>query len=291
MLNVGAPRHAVRFSGWLAIGALVAPLFAAGIAAQLQFNGRVESGGVAGLVYGLLGAWFCYRLARRFYGARAALMATASVFMGSFMLWYMVKEPAMNHAPSMAVVAGFTWAWVATRPSGLSGEVRSMREWALLGALAGFMTLIRVQNALFAILPLCDALAVLRVSARAGARVTLTRAAAVGLLFTACAAMAFASPVIAWKAISGSYLGVSPVGTGFHWAHPHMGDILWSSRNGLLSTSPILYAGAIGLVVFAFAQPSIGVPMLLAAAALTYANASLEDWWGGAASACAGSTA
>ena len=32
-----------------------------------------------------------------------------------FMLWYLVKEPSMTHGPSMAAVAGFVWAWVATR--------------------------------------------------------------------------------------------------------------------------------------------------------------------------------
>jgi hypothetical protein len=234
-----------------------------------------------GLVCGLLGAWFCYRLTSRFYSAGLAVMATTSVFMGSFMLWYMVKEPAMNHAPSMAAVAGFTWAWVATRPSRLSGQARSMREWALLGALAGLMTLVRVQDALFAILPACDALVILWVSARVGDRVTLTRTAAAGLLFAACATMVIASQMIAWKAIYASYFRVLPIGAVFHWADPHISDILWSSRNGLLSTSPILYAGAIGFGIFASAQPSIGVPMLLAAAAMTYVNASFEDWWGG----------
>ena len=116
---------------------------------------------VAGLIYGLLGAWFCYQITCRFYRAGFAVAATTFVFTGSFMLWYMVKEPSMTHAPSMAAVAGFTWAWVTTHPSTRPGQARSMRGWALLGALAGLMTLIRCQNALFAILPACEALAVL----------------------------------------------------------------------------------------------------------------------------------
>jgi len=207
-------------------------------------------------------------------------MATICVFMGSFMLWYMVKEPGMNHAPSMAAVAGFTWAWIATSPSTRSGQPRAMHEWALLGALAGVMTLIRFENALFAILPACDVLAILWVSARAGDRVALTRTVLGCLLCIACAAIAFA-PQLMWKAIYGSYFGTLAIRPELQWADPHISDILWSSRNGLLSTSPILYVGAIGFVVFAFAQPSIGIPVLLAAAAMTYVNASFEDWWGG----------
>ena len=236
---------------------------------------------VAGLAYGLVGAWFCYRLARSLYGTGLAVMSTISVFMGSFIVWYIVKEPGMNHAPSMAAVAVFMWAWVATGPSMRAGKPRSMREWGLLGALAGLMTLIRFQNALFVILPACDALLLLRISARAGDRVVLTRTALACALFTASAMVAFVPAQLAWKAIDGSSFWASAIRPEFHWADPHVTDILWSSRNGLLSTSPILYVGAIGFVVFAFAQPTIGVPILLAAAAMTYVNASFEDWWGG----------
>src|SRR4051794_1513016 len=102
---------------------------------------------IAGLFYALLGCWFCFPLSRRFYARPIAGVATTLVVSGSFMLWYMVKEPSMTHAPSMAAVAGFAWGWVATRRD------RTAVQWAWLGALAGFMTLIRWQNALFALLP------------------------------------------------------------------------------------------------------------------------------------------
>lgn len=269
------------------------PFFAAGhvVATRLsRHDPNVNANGIsfpyrqavclAGLFYGLLGCWFCFRMTARFFEARLAALATVMVVTGSFMLWYIVKEPSMTHAPSMAAVAGFTWLWLATRPSPSSGQGRSMRNWALLGALGGFMTLIRWQNALFAVLPACEALLLLWQSARASDRATLRRTLLGGLLFTACATLAFVPQMVAWKAIYGSWLAVSPIGPQIRWGDPHVADILWSSRNGLLSTSPILYAGAIGLVLFAVAQPAVGVPMLLAAAAMTYFNASIQDWWG-----------
>ena len=58
----------------------------------------------------------------------------------------------MTHAPSMAGVAGFVWMWAATHGR------RTRLQWALLGLLAGFITLIRWQNALFALLPAYEAL-------------------------------------------------------------------------------------------------------------------------------------
>ena len=63
--------------------------------------------------------------------------------------------------------------------------------------------------------------------------------------------VAFAPQMLAWKAIYGHYLAVSPVGPQIRWTDPHLGDILWSARNGLFSTAPILYLGALGLIGFA----------------------------------------
>ena len=244
---------------------------------------------VAGLFYGLIGCWFCFRLTRRFHGTALAALATTLAVSGSFLLWYLVKEPSMTHGPSMAAVAGFAWAWVATRDARITGALNgggtsaassAMRQWAWLGAIAGLMTLIRWQNALFAILPACDAIVALWVAARASDRVRVRRVLAGGLLFSVCAAVAFVPQMIAWRAIYGSWLAVSPLGPQIRWADPKLTDILWSSRNGLFSWSPILYAGAIGLVMFTFMQPGVGVPILVALALMTYFNACIQDWWG-----------
>jgi hypothetical protein len=244
---------------------------------------------VAGLFYGLIGCWFCFRLTRRFYDASIAALATALAISGSFLLWYLVKEPSMTHGPSMAAVAGFAWAWVATRDTRIAGARSgggssawsgAMAQWAFLGAIAGLMTLIRWQNALFAILPACDALVGLSAAARASDRAHGRRVLAGGVLFSVCAAIAFVPQMIAWRAIYGSWLAVSPLGPQIRWADPRLADILWSSRNGLFSWSPILYAGGIGLVMFAVVQPNVGVPILVALALMTYFNACIQDWWG-----------
>jgi hypothetical protein len=75
-------------------------------------------------------------------------------------------------------------------------------------------------------------------------------------------------------------LAVSPLGPQIRFGDPQLADILWSSRNGLLSTSPALYVGAIGLLAFAWQRPAIGVPTIAAVAVMTYFNASIQDWWG-----------
>jgi hypothetical protein len=174
----------------------------------------------------------------------------------------------------MAAVAGFVWAWLATQPR------RTTAQWGMLGLMAGFMTLIRWQNALFAVLPAVDAVMALAAAWRRSDRQALTSTIGGGLLFTACATAAFLPQMIAWRSIYGSWLAVSPVGPQIRWADPHLVDILWSSRNGLFATSPALYCAAAGLIVFALRRSAIGLPMILAAAAMIYFNSIIQDWWG-----------
>lgn len=268
---------------------LWAPFFVAGdaVARELSDNNPdVSTNGIsfpyrqavciAGLAYGLLGCWFMYRATLLFSDRRIATAAVALTVGGSFMLWYLVKEPSMTHAPSMAVVAAFTWFWAATQ------DRRSRRQWALLGLLAGLMTLVRWQNAIFALMPAWDVARVAAAAWRRGDRTAATGTIVDGIVFTAAATLAFVPQMLAWNAIYGSWLAVSPVGPQIRFWDPQLVDILWSSRNGLFSMSPVLYAGALGLLLFARSHPRTGLPALAAAAVMTYFNASIQDWWGSA---------
>ena len=144
------------------------------------------------------------------------------------------------------------------------------------------MALIRWQNALFALLPGSTRCACSRAPAAGDDRARSRGRLAGGAAFLACASSAFLPQMLAWKSIYGTYLARSPVGPQIRWTDPHLVDILWSSRNGLFSTSPILYLGAIGLVGLCVARPSIGVPALAAIAVMIYFNAWIQDWWGSA---------
>jgi hypothetical protein len=277
-------------SAWTIGPAIVwAPFFAAGHAAAVRLHASgvdIATDGtsypyrqavcVASLFYGLLGCWFIYRLSRGFYPGRVALPAVAFTIAGSFMLWYLVKEPSMTHAASMASVAGFMWMWAATQAS------RRPRDWALLGALLGLAALIRWQNALFALLPGIDALLALLRGWRANDRAAVSRTLAGGGIFLAVAFVAFLPQMLAWHAIYGTYVARSPVGPQIRWFDPHLADIFWSARNGLFSTTPIAYVGAIGLVAFAIARPAAGLPALVAVLTMAYFNACIQDWWGSA---------
>jgi hypothetical protein len=232
---------------------------------------------VAGLFYGVLGIWFCFLLVARFVRAWAAIAATVAITLASFMIWYLVKEPTMTHAPSMAAAAAFTYAWVVTE------RRRSLRGWLLLGLGAGVMTTIRWQNALLALLPLAESLWLLWSARRARDSPAFKATIVGGLAFTAAAVVGFLPQMLAWKSIYGQYLAVSPVGPQIRWWDPHLVDILWSSRNGLFSVTPVLYAAAIGLLLLLARAPQFAIPGVVAFGAMVYFNSTIQDWWGSAA--------
>ncbi len=231
---------------------------------------------IAGLFYALLGTWCSIRAARQFFPEAVAATSAAMVTGGSFILWYALAEPTMTHAPTMAVVAAFVWYWTATMGR------RTLIHWIGLGALAGFAGLVRWQSVIFALLPAIEALTTLWRASRTRDGATVRATLVGGVAFTIAAIAAFIPQMLAWKAIYGHYLAVSPVGPQIVWAHPHLVDVLLASQNGLFATSPILYVAAIGLLLFARRHPSVGVPAIVVVAAMIYFNAAIQDWWGSA---------
>jgi hypothetical protein len=229
---------------------------------------------IAGLFYGLLGLWFCYRLAARAFAPDLAALSTAALAAGSFVLWYVVKEPTMSHATSMCAVAAFIYAWSATRGR------RTAWQWAALGLIGGLMLAIRWQNLVFMTFPAWECAAAFV----AGPGLTERRGALLhGALFSACAFAAFLPQLVAWNSIYGSPIAVSPLSPKMLWLSPDPVRMLWSSRNGLFSTSPVTYLAALGLVAFAVRDRAFGRLALVVFVLAVYVNASVEDWWGGVA--------
>lgn len=261
-------------SAW-AIGPALAwlPFFGAGHLAATTLAGQgvdVRTDGtsfpyrqavcLAGLFYGLLGLWWSYRIARRVSAASTATVAVCAIGAGTFVLWYLVREPTMSHSVSMASVAGFVLAWLTHRTS------TSWRTWALLGMLGGVMVIMRWQNAIVLVLP-------------ALTMVTRPRLAAVfaGGVFVATLPQMWTS-----HALYGEWITQPPVSPRLLWWNAQWIDVLWSSRSGLFGTSPAAYLGAIGLLFAWRKHRALAATGLLTLVLMTWTNGAVEDWWAGA---------
>lgn len=85
-----------------------------------------------GLLAGVAGLGVSCVVARRLFSAWLSLVATATVAGGSFVLWYLIREPGTIHPFSIAAAAVACWCWVRLRAE----DARRPRWLIVLGAAA-----------------------------------------------------------------------------------------------------------------------------------------------------------
>ncbi len=157
-----------------------------------------------------------------------------------------------------------------------------IRRSAALGALAGFATLMRWQDALLLAIPVFEAV---RPEARPnGARSTdwSTRALAAAAAVAAWT-IVFSPQMIVWRVLYGHAFAL-PQGPSFlQWWAPHPVSVLLSDNHGLFSWTPVIALSVVGLVVFVARHARFRLPLGGLLLAAWYVNAAVADWWGGEA--------
>lgn len=233
------------------------------------------------LFYGFAGMCLVYRMCKKYYGHALSLAATATVWLATFMLYYTLWEPYMSHATSFFAVTLFIYYWDATRYTGQTAAVRLPRQWAALGLAAGLMMLVRWQNGLIMILPAMESLVLYYCLIRKNSWPAAVSLLAGNILFLLLALAAFFPQMAAWKIIYGSFLTI-PQGTSFlRWNSPFMSELLFSSRHGLYSWSPVVYISTIGWPALFKRDRFLGVCGLTVFLLMTYVNSVVSDWWAG----------
>lgn len=240
----------------------------------------MQAAGLATLCYGFAALALIATWLRRYFVPGIAATATLLVCGGTFLFWYLTVEASMSHGASFFAVTLFLYVWHGT--TGAS----SVRQWALLGAAAGLMALVRWQDGLFAlVLPVDAATAYWRTwrgtagdgALRAGG--WLRRHAAMA----ATAAAVFTAQFWSWHRNSAGWLAV-PTGA-FHvdWFDAFPANVLFSPHHGLFTWTPLVALAVLGLVPFIRRQPRVGVLLAATFLAQVYVNSVVEVWWGGSA--------
>jgi len=267
--------------------ALVANLFGADIAEHgyTMFHQRIlfaSSVALAWLAIAL-GALVAYRLVG---GRWAVAYAAIATLLGTTLTYYATFMPSYAHAMDAAACAAFLALWALTL-----GELR-WRRYVWLGLLLGIAAMVRVQDLGFGVVLMLElgALAWPRLRGAPGGRAAVVAGlAARGALVLAIAVVLHVPQLYVWKLFYGAWL-TTPQGPGqMRYAHPMVLELLFSSRNGWLSTHPIAYLGAIGLGVGAISGPRLGPRVRLVCVALlasicvqVYVNAVTYEWWSAA---------
>ncbi|MBV8759580.1 MAG: hypothetical protein JO257_19990 [Deltaproteobacteria bacterium] len=210
----------------------------------------------------LLGAWLARRLA---LGRWAVTYATVGVLLGTSLTYYATYMPSYAHAMDAAVCAAIIAWWARTL-----GRT-DLRRWIIFGVLLGVAALIRVQDFAFGVLVLVE-LAFTRDK-------KLVLGGAVAL---AVALVVFIPQLVEWYVVFGKAFAV-PQGPHYtRFGSPMILELLWAPRNGWLVTTPIAYAGLIGLFLLPREHRLVAAGLLAVVVVQIYLNSTIADWWGSA---------
>lgn len=220
--------------------------------------------------YGVLALFLIHALLRRRFGDLFAAGTTLLLWWASFFPWYLAEQPLSSHPASVLLVAAF---FLLREHGALASGPGSLA----LGLALGAGMSVRWQNGVYLLLPAVDLL----VSWRAGW--PLGRLAKRALLLGLGVFAGALPQLLAWKAIYGAYLlPYPPQGTDYvRLDHPYLLNVLFSSRHGLLSWTPVFWLSLAGLVFLTRTNPRrfgiLWAPVII----VTYVNASSGDWWAG----------
>jgi hypothetical protein len=228
-------------------------------------------------LYGFLALWLSFRLARKYVGPVWSFVATLAIWWASSLPVYMYFNPAWSHAHSAFICALFLWYWDATR------EHRSLAQWLLLGLIVGLMLDVYYANLMIVSVLVVEAVGQYGRILRSGGSYSPSFSQLLGrhLLFAlvVCAVMV---PTFVTRAIvyggpfESGYISIR----NYLWSSPVFFSVLFSSEHGLLSWTPLLAFAILGLFLFAFRLPKIGVPFICALIAFYVFISFYPDWAG-----------
>lgn len=217
--------------------------------------------------------WLAFDLSSRLVRPKSAWLGTALAFVGGPLVWYAVWSPSMPHALEAFFGSAFLWALLPFRR-------RTTREALVLGVIGGGMVLIRPQLAPLLLLLLGESIVLtLRAVPGAAARATAGR----GLLTLLVSVAVFSPQLWVWKLTYGGAL-VVPQGSEFlRFGASEWIATLFSSRNGLFTTTPLLWFVLPGFALLLGRDRATGVTALAVFAMQAWINGAAWDWWGGGA--------
>lgn len=220
-----------------------------------------------------------YHLARKATGTRAGpLWASIAVALGTSLTYYATLMPSYGHAMDAMVVAIFLWVWARSwgDPSG--------RRAVLIGGLLGLAALVRTQNFAFGVVLVVELVHVHIVIATEGRSPRrIVRAFLIsGALALAAAVIAFLPQAFVWHRIHGEWFHHQNGAAYVRWGHPMLLELLFAAKNGWLSTTPIAYAGVLGLAFAPRGRRVFVLALVIALGLQVYLNATVYDWWASA---------
>jgi hypothetical protein len=228
---------------------------------SIPYTSAVTAGS---FVYGWCGLLLMEHLLRPLYGRALSALCVLAILLATPLQFYMVANPFMSHASSVFAACLMVFLWMRAR------EGADRRAWALVGAAAGLLCLIRSQDAVLAALPGLDLL--LRRRTR---RLDLVTAFVIGPL------VAVLLQVLVWFRLYGAdFVAVVAESNWVGQTRPEVMGVLFSPRHGLFTWTPVYVLGVLGWLGWLRREARLGVLFMLGFGLCVFVNSLLADWWG-----------
>ncbi len=176
-----------------------------------------------------------YRFVRRLWGLRVAVLATLGVICATPVINYILFEASYSHNFTIFATTAFALYLYQTRSD------RKAYQWFLAGALGGLATITHAQEVLF--------LALVPVEAvwQAWHRSWTVRLIPGYALFLMGALAPGLPQLLMDRIMFEHWLPQAAPNISFDFLHPHLPELLFSTRHGWLSWSPIVALSLLGL--------------------------------------------
>lgn len=211
---------------------------------------------------------------RREFGPSIALVTSVLILGGTTLAWYVIFEPSMTHAVSFGVVA---IALVLTERWLVDGRP-SWRQGMLLGAWFSLVILVRPEDGVFLVFPL-TAFMFAPVWRAASMQDRLRAAGA--MLLGAAPLLVLQAAALAWLLSTNTFSLLGGDEAYLTFFDSRWFDVLFSSRHGLMSWTPIVWVALFGTIAYARRRPLWALPAIAAFIVLVWTNGSAHDWSGG----------
>ncbi|MGH9692420.1 MAG: hypothetical protein ACRD4C_15305 [Candidatus Acidiferrales bacterium] len=229
-------------------------------------------------LYGFLGLYFSFNLAKNYVEEKWAFWATLGIWFASSLPVYMYLDPSWSHALSAFCVSWFLWYWHRTHVG------RTRKQWLALGFLSGLMIDVFPGNSFFILAPVLECIPEYREAWRILSREPqhLRKNLQLHSTFVAGAFVAILPTLIARQIVFGNPFSVGIYGdVPWNWRFPAFRAVLFSASHGLFVYTPILLLAVIGLLALWRTAPQLGIACVLIAGGF-YSLISFYPWWGGA---------
>jgi len=199
------------------------------------------------LIYGFIGMYLAYRIIIMFFDNIIASLSINIIILSTSLLWYIAGHVTMVHIHSFAALAALMYSTMPFFKRDIS-EIGILR-YACVGSFLALATMIRFQNAIFAIIPIVAMAQHLFRRTNYNNKEPLLKLIGKISVGTFTTFICFIPQMLYWKVVYGSYFTNPNAGKGwsFDFLKPELAKTLFSAEHGLFIWHPVTLLSCIGI--------------------------------------------